>query len=237
MVDTKKTFTPMPARIIGDKRLSAADLRVLMAVSLHDRMGRNGTGCYASASRLASISNCDIKALSRSIRRLAECGYLVGKRNPLSPRSRVYSVVFNDLDWGVANPSTGSNSAEVHRLTGSGTATKPGEMGSSALRKAETFQQDVEDNISCETINTIREPEIKTSRETAASENLSNCGDRKRLNVGAILADLERNLNAGIALDRSRWLPWLESLIGDDALLDRGDPNYHRAQRLYETWE
>lgn len=238
MAENKATFAPVPARAVGDKRLSAADLRTLMAISLHDRMGRNGTGCYASATRLATIAECNIKALSRSIRTLAECGYLIGKKNPLSPRSYVYSVVFNDLDAGFAKPDIGSKSATHPAETGSNPATETADIGNSDFEESEQNQSDADDKISCETINTFREPVNKFGEPASNAEDAKKVAGKKGdpKSVGAILAMLERWMKFDPSKLDSGWLAYLDKLCGADPELDINDPNYHRAQRLYETW-
>ena len=91
-------FSPTPPRAIGDERLSALDLRVLMAIAVHDRMSKNGIGCTAGHGRLAALVRYDIKSLSRSNRTLGECGYVGCRANPLNPRSRPYFVIYNEFD-------------------------------------------------------------------------------------------------------------------------------------------
>jgi DNA-binding MarR family transcriptional regulator len=85
---SKPIFAAIPARAMGDERLSALDLRVLMAIAIHDRLTANGTGCFAGNGRLASLVGCHLKSLSRSLRSLAEAGYITGRDNPLNRRTR-----------------------------------------------------------------------------------------------------------------------------------------------------
>ena len=83
----KPIYSPVPARAMGDLTLSAADLRVLMAVASHDRFGSNGVGCYASHARLASILSLHEKTVARSLGRLRERGYISASLDCPSPPS------------------------------------------------------------------------------------------------------------------------------------------------------
>jgi hypothetical protein len=96
--DRKPTYAPLPARVMGDQLLSALDIRVLMSLAAHDRLGANGIGCYASHERLAALVSCHLKSLSRSLRTLAEKGYIEPGRHPTNARLRVYKVVYREFD-------------------------------------------------------------------------------------------------------------------------------------------
>lgn len=118
-------FCAIPARAIGDKRLSATDFRTLGAIAVHDRINRNGSGCYATNPRLASLVGCHLKALSRSLTALAEYGYIAGKKNPLNQRTRIYNVIYTDFDlayFKAGGVAIGNDNA-THQGDGSNLAT------------------------------------------------------------------------------------------------------------------
>lgn len=98
-------FCAIPIRAIGDSRLSAADFRVLGAIAWHDRMGRNGSGCYASHRTLAAEAKIEYTALSRQIDRLAGYGYISETRNPMNRRLRIYRVIYNENSSMVGTPA------------------------------------------------------------------------------------------------------------------------------------
>jgi hypothetical protein len=66
----KAAFAPLPARDIGDKRLSGLHFRVLAAIAMHDRMSGSrgkGQGCRAGNKTLATECGCDYSRLSATI--------------------------------------------------------------------------------------------------------------------------------------------------------------------------
>ncbi|MEL6366007.1 MAG: helix-turn-helix domain-containing protein [Pseudomonadota bacterium] len=75
-VDNTPQFTPVPVRAMGDDRLTAAELRVLMAVGRHARFGGNGAGCYASNATVAAEASVHEKSVSRAYIRLEKLGYI-----------------------------------------------------------------------------------------------------------------------------------------------------------------
>ncbi|MEQ1952492.1 hypothetical protein [Mesorhizobium sp. CN2-181] len=126
MAEGKPTFAAIPARCIGDERLAALDLRVLAAIAMHDRFSKNGVGCTIGHGKLAAKLNCHLKSLSRSIRTLAECGYVGGRDNPLNPKYRAYFVIYNEFDEHFTKAPTGN---ELVTPTGSETVTSNASRG------------------------------------------------------------------------------------------------------------
>lgn len=108
MTESRPPFAPLPPRILGDASLSALDIRVLGAIAVHDRFSRNGVGSTAGHGRLADLTGCHLKSLSRSIRTLAERGYVGGRANPLNKKSRSYYVIYNDFDKAYLEASKGN---------------------------------------------------------------------------------------------------------------------------------
>ncbi len=107
----KDIYAPIPARAMADEKLTAEHFRVLMAVAAHDRFNRNGKGCCASHLRLAKLAKCHPKSLSRSLKVLAEWGYIAGLPSPFNKRQRAYRVVYSDADRAIMTNPIGINPA------------------------------------------------------------------------------------------------------------------------------
>jgi DNA-binding MarR family transcriptional regulator len=107
----KDIYAPIPARAMADEKLTAEHFRVLMAVAAHDRFNRNGKGCCASHPRLAKLAKCHRKSLSRSLKVLAEWGYIAGLPSPFNKRQRAYRVVYSDADRAIMTNPIGINPA------------------------------------------------------------------------------------------------------------------------------
>jgi DNA-binding MarR family transcriptional regulator len=102
------TFAPLPARAIGDQRLTGLHLRVLAAICLHDRMSGalgKGQGCWASHKTLALKCGCNYTNLSTAISQLGKWGYVERTPNPMNKRLNVYRVIYTDDDKAVAKTS------------------------------------------------------------------------------------------------------------------------------------
>ncbi len=107
----KDIYAPIPARAMADEKLTAEHFRVLMAVAAPDRFNRNGKGCCASHPRLAKLAKCHRKSLSRSLKVLAEWGYIAGLPSPFNKRQRAYRVVYSDADRAIMTNPIGINPA------------------------------------------------------------------------------------------------------------------------------
>lgn len=245
---SKPTFSPDPARFIMDQNLSALDIRVLAAIAIHDRFSANGVGCTAGHGRLAAMVGCHLKSLSRSIRTLAERGYIGGRSNPLNPRSRCYFVIYNDQDEMAFKAAGIGNRTVTHdEPTGNQIVPQTGPIGNQLSEKLEQDQEVGEYNIFSEAVRNPVETVLRNSVETASSEN-SKSGNgiavepsqglrRKEPSaaVGAMLAMCERGLKSGLAQERLRWwFDYLEQQVGDRGELEYGTAEYGRAFRLYE---
>lgn len=215
-------FSALPFRATGDKRLSAADLRVLMAIAGHDQLNKNGRGCEASNPRLATLSNCDLKALSRSITNLINCGYVKKKPKLTDRRQSVLTVIYSEFDYAyfaargggigsVSATKAGSNPAtemdegypsDTHSLApgqeggiGDETASILRQIGSRVQKKDEESQGDASPNIFCETEINPDESVKKLSEAAAAREWASETAPSK--SVGSILGMIERKIKSG----------------------------------------
>ena len=92
----KREFTTVPARAIGDVRLTALELRCLMVISLHDGMSLQrgtGAGCYARYSTLAELVQTDITNFSKAVSRLLSFGYVVRDKQATDKRRYTLRVV------------------------------------------------------------------------------------------------------------------------------------------------
>ncbi len=58
-------FAAIPIRATADKRLGGPDFRLLGTIARYDRFGRNGTGCYVNAHKLAQEAGIHYKHLGR----------------------------------------------------------------------------------------------------------------------------------------------------------------------------
>ena len=149
-----QTFAPIPARAMADEALSALDLRVLMALAVHDRFGANGIGCFASHPRLARLVKCHLKSLSRSLRMLDKLGYIDAVPFLLNKRQRAYRVVYTTADR-----------AAIENKIGNDVVTNETPIGNHDFQEHEQYQQDAEDNILGETYKISRETVEDSSAE------------------------------------------------------------------------
>ncbi|WP_373085705.1 helix-turn-helix domain-containing protein [Sneathiella sp.] len=104
-ITQKPTFAPLPARAIGDQRLTGLHFRVLAVICLHDRMSGargKGQGCWASHKTLADKCGCNYTNLSTAIKELGEWGYVERSRHPMNKRQWVYRVIYTDDDKTIA---------------------------------------------------------------------------------------------------------------------------------------
>src|SRR5713226_4118079 len=105
MSDTSKPcFAPLPARAIGDPRLTGLHLRALAAIALHDRLSgprKQGQGCWAGNDTLVQTCGCNYTNLSTAITDLVQWEYVKRAANPSNKRLRVYRVIYTEADHSV----------------------------------------------------------------------------------------------------------------------------------------
>ena len=194
MTDRKEHFAAMPMRAIGDSRLKASHLKLLMAIAAHDRMSKNGQGCWAGHKRLAELTGIALKSVSRTLNALAEWGYIEGSTHPLNKRTRVYKVIYlgadQDLFEGSRSRKTGNTQVTYSEQTGNtgvtlsapiGNICEPYSHETKAFRPEEHIDksqenhfaddQDTNPNIFCEAGIDSEEPEID-SVETGANQEI-----------------------------------------------------------------
>jgi hypothetical protein len=163
-------FAPVPARAIGDLRLSARHLRVLAAVAIHDRFGRNGQGCWAGRKRLADEVQCSESHLSDALGDLRLFGYINSERHPMNRRTMVHRVVYNSDD-----------TSRIRDLS----RTQAEHVPQPSAKPLQTFRDGTSNILGEASIKNSVETShpIKTEQQVAGVENYLN-------EVEAVLADL-----------------------------------------------
>ena len=102
----KKFFAAIPARAFLDNRLGLRHLRLLGLIALHDRLNRNGVGCYAKRKRLAKLLGWDETSVSHVLVDLRGFGYVATTPDPNERRSHVHRVLYDyalDHNWDSPN--------------------------------------------------------------------------------------------------------------------------------------
>ena len=94
----KQRFAAIPLRALLDQRLTGHHLRLLGTVAAHDRLGKNGNGCWASQDRLAALLGCSKSTLSKRLSALRDYGYITSEHNPQKRWFRVHRVIYNADD-------------------------------------------------------------------------------------------------------------------------------------------
>jgi hypothetical protein len=219
-----------------------------MCIAAHDRFSSNGIGCTASHTRIAAIVGCHLKSLSRSIRTLAECGYVGGRPNPLNPRWRCYFIVYGDLDEAIMKapkgneavtypdpePDEAGNEFATHNEPiGNEVVPADAGIGNQLSENAQQHQGDARYNILGEALIDPAEAFLIDPVETAPAARKRALEEKVGGNVGAYLAKLQRYINAGVGREALvDAFPMLENLVSGG--LDYQDANFGWAFRLFE---
>ena len=177
--DKWQTFAPLPARAMADEALAALDIRVLACLAAHDRFGANGIGCYASHLRLSGLVKCHLKSLSRSLRVLAELGYIEASQHPLNKRLRVYRVVYNSDDNAVMKGGIGNEPVTDTDPIGNQPVPEDGPIGNQHFQESEQLQEDAGVNILGEAYKISGETVKDSSVETALLRTKRNESERQ----------------------------------------------------------
>lgn len=243
----KPTYAPVPARAMKDGQLTEHHLRTLMVIAAHDRLGKNGIGCWASHERLASMVGCAYNRLSMNIRHLAELGYIERVQHPLNKRLRVYRVIYTEDDAAtmkVIKKSVQESSPDSEEypsrdgevLTDDSSPSGEGDGHDSSPTHGELPNENKVDslvNIFSETGNRLGINLKRDSAEAAPLESGDRCQEEKKeLSVGEKLARFERLWEAGHQdLDIDTWREYFDHVIETH---DMGSPEYGRAYRLLQ---
>jgi DNA-binding MarR family transcriptional regulator len=100
----KPRYGPVPLRAARDLRLAALHFRVLLVIAAHDRLGKNGQGCWLAQNRIAEIVHCSKSHLSNVLGELRDWGFIKSKINRDRRWFRVHSVVYTDKDFSCLEP-------------------------------------------------------------------------------------------------------------------------------------
>jgi hypothetical protein len=93
---TKMKFVAVPVRALNDERLAARHWRVLMAIAYHDRLGKNGQGCWATNQRLAELTGLSYNRVAEALSDLRAWGYITSEINPDNRNYRIHRVIYDD---------------------------------------------------------------------------------------------------------------------------------------------
>jgi DNA-binding MarR family transcriptional regulator len=91
-------FAPLPIQATADTRLGGPDFRLLGRIAYHDRLGRNGMGCFVDARKLAKEAEIHYKHLGRHADRLEAFGYLRITPSEADKRRKIYSVIYDEAE-------------------------------------------------------------------------------------------------------------------------------------------
>lgn len=225
----KATFAPLPARAIGDTRLTGLHLRVLAAVALHDRLSGSrgkGQGCWAGNKKLATICACNYTNLSTALTDLGRYGYIVRELHPLNRRLRIFRVCYLDADTLVAKSTNDAN-------VGDSLPTGKDEFAQAAVIVCPQ-------NFKSESDQSVRNVEyigLKPLTHSAKSIRINPVETaplrggtfEKVRNVGGLLAQLERAIKNGNEFDVGEWTGWLSEVMLDE---NQTDANRYVAERI-----
>jgi DNA-binding MarR family transcriptional regulator len=260
MAANQPVYAPLPARAMVDMRLSERHLRTLAVVAAHDRLGKNGIGCWASHQRLAEMVGCHYTRLSHNLRELGELGYIERVQHPLDKKLRVYKVLYTAEDAAVMKatakaiarddscPNGQVSDEPIVAQTGNSDGGIVAQSGNPDADVVAHQNQEVADsvqepphNIFRETGNRLRETLERDSVETARSCERAPRGEvNEGVSLDARLAIIERRLKEmkrQPSVDDvpilERFEEWLTS-IADEHDSHTGDPAGGRALRLVE---
>jgi DNA-binding MarR family transcriptional regulator len=106
---SKRIFTTMPVRALGDQRFTALTFRSLGVIALHDGMSKvkgSGGGCYARHATLAERIGTDVTNFSKSLSLLIKWGYVAREPQLMDKRRFTLRVIYSDEDsWQPDQPS------------------------------------------------------------------------------------------------------------------------------------
>jgi DNA-binding MarR family transcriptional regulator len=226
---SRKVFAPIPARALRDQRLSGLQLRLLGAIALFDRMGRNGQGCWARHELLAEIASCAYTSVSTELRRLHLAGYITNSRHPKDRRRTVYSVVYTDADAHKFRKRNGSANAEQFGKTTGNSSTGFTSFPNENNDRRVAIDREARDSTKVEKYSG------KPARASHAVGLQSESKTEKPYNAGATLAIYERSLARGSNEYLTREVADQLAVLAED--YGTGDPVAGRAWRLLNEYE
>lgn len=93
----RRDFACLPVEILSDNTLSGLEIRVCLAVALHDGMSLRrgkGAGCYASYATLANEVGTDVHSIAKCIAKLVRQGHVVKETQQKDRRKVTLRVVY-----------------------------------------------------------------------------------------------------------------------------------------------
>ena len=81
-----------------DDELTVLDMRALDIIALHDRLSKNGQGCWSKHETMADEIQCNYTNFSKSAKKLLGRGYVTRERSERNGRLWVYRVVYEASD-------------------------------------------------------------------------------------------------------------------------------------------
>lgn len=246
---SKPVYAPLPARAMVDMRLSERHLRTLAVVAAHDRLGKNGIGCWASHQRLAEMVGCHYTRISHNLKELGELGYIERVEHPLNKRLRVYKVIYTDADARVmkatAKAIANDYSCPDGQVSDDSIVAQPDNPDADIVAyQNQQVAVSIEEppvNIFPEGGNRSRETLGRNSAEAARSYEHAVGFEDERLSLDARLAILERSLPDIKELPNSVAVPLLGRLwttlheMAEKHDAHSGDPAGGRALRLADV--
>ncbi len=238
---SKTQFAAIPVRALSDTRLSAIHFRALGVVAYHDRFSgprSAGQGCWAGLRTMAREMGVHHTNASTALTDLVGWEYFDAKPHPMNRRTKVYRVIYDDLDIHTTaddgNSLPGGKPSETNGLAANFSV---GEQAVSTVCPPAEKGLECQGNGPVEYIPRKRE-EILQKQEIDSVEAAPIPGigapvpGKHHSNTGGTLALIERGLRSGSELDADT-----EEMLRDIvANGDYGDPNRHRAERILETW-
>ena len=109
----KELFAPIPIRAFGDDRLSGRHWRVLAVIAFHDRLGKNGQGCWAGRRGLAQEAAISETHFSDAVSDLRRWGYVASEQNTTKRNQQIHRVIYDEL-----GPKYGTNPAQLGPVNG-----------------------------------------------------------------------------------------------------------------------
>lgn len=113
--EPKIPFGAMPLAVGPDDRLHALDLRALAVIAYHDRMSihNGGAGCYVEHKKLAALLGVDVTRFSKSLKRLADFGYVQIERRNHDRRFKTVRVIYSEDSCHGRQQSQPGNTPEI----------------------------------------------------------------------------------------------------------------------------
>jgi hypothetical protein len=191
----KQRFAPIPLRAVLDRRLTGHHLRVLAVVAAHDRLGKNGSGCWASQDRLAALLDCSKSTLSKRLSTLRDYGYLASELNPQKRWFKVHRVIYNADDERFWDPKSVSAKEETDypKSVSAREATNSPNQFPNRAKSVSTVAKLSNENNDLQNVNIVRTIEEK-NKEDLVGRNCAKA--RSRATIGpekaeTYLADCE----------------------------------------------